>query len=274
MGHTLLMRDSSSRPDEPALSLIVPAFNEAGCIGDTITRLQHYLESVGLSWEVIVVDDGSEDGTPETVAGYAEKDERVRLVRGAHRGKGAAVRRGMVAARGGWRFLADADLSMPPDNIGRFFAAVRESADTPHVAIGSREAPGALRVGEPWTRHVIGRVFNLVVQALAVPGIRDTQCGFKLFSAEAAEALFPRQRLDSFAFDVEVLFLAQRAGARVCEVGIEWHCRVDSRVSAARGAKAFADVMRVRWNAWRGRYADLPSLAGRPPRCTVDHAWC
>jgi hypothetical protein len=159
----------------------------------------------------------------------------------------------MLEAIGAWRFMADADLSMPPDNIGRFFAVLRESPST-DILIGSREAIGSRRIGEPWRRHAAGRLFNYLAQALGVPGIRDTQCGFKMFSAEAARALFPQTTIDGFAFDVELLFLARRSGFRIKEVGIEWHCRVDSRVSLWRGIAAFGDIVRVRWNAWRGRY--------------------
>lgn len=262
---------NSASAETPTLSVVIPALNEEQCIADSIHRLRAYLVTTGISWELIVVDDGSEDRTASIVQGIADADERVLLLSGTRRGKGAAVRRGMLAARGAWRFMADADLSMPPDNIGRFFAALAAAEATTHLAIGSREAPGARRVGEPWTRHVIGRVFNVAVQAVAVPGIRDTQCGFKLFSAEAVEALFPRLTIDSFAFDVELLFLAQRAGAVVREVGIEWHCRLDSRVSTRRGATAFIDVLRVRWNAWRGRYRGLDQFARTAPRCPLNH---
>jgi dolichyl-phosphate beta-glucosyltransferase len=122
-----------------------------------------------------------------------------------------------------------------------------------------------VRVGEPWHRHVVGRVFNVLVQMLAVPGIQDTQCGFKMFSAEAAEALFGCSRLDGLAFDVEVLFLARRAGLSVPEVGIEWHARRDSRVNVRLGVTAFADIVRVRWHAAIGRYPVLAFNPVAPP---------
>jgi glycosyltransferase involved in cell wall biosynthesis len=249
----------------PLFSVIVPAYNEAAGITGTVERLARYLAGTALSWEIVVVDDGSADATAATVEALAASDARVRLVRGGRRGKGAAVRRGMREASGTWRFMADADLSMPPENIGRFFTALKGPGPAPHVLIGSREAPGAQRVGEPWRRHVVGRAFNLLVQALVLPGIQDTQCGFKLFSAESAAALFPRATIDGFAFDVEVLTLARRAGYGVREVGIEWHCRSDSRVSAWRGAAAFADILRVRWNAWTGRYRGIPGPAPSGP---------
>jgi glycosyltransferase involved in cell wall biosynthesis len=249
----------------PILSVIVPAYNEAAGIASTVGRLSQFLAGTALSWEIVVVDDGSADATASTVEGLAAKDAHVRLVRGGRRGKGAAVRRGMLEAAGSWRFMADADLSMPPENMSRFFAALERADAALHVLIGSREAPGAERVDEPWQRHVVGRVFNLLVQAILLPGIQDTQCGFKLFSAEAVTALFPRTTIDGFAFDVEVLTLARRAGYGVREVGIEWHCRRDSRVSMGRGAAAFLDVVRVRWNAWSGRYRGIPAPAASGP---------
>jgi glycosyltransferase involved in cell wall biosynthesis len=246
-------------------SVIVPAYNEATGIAVTVGRLASYLEGLPLSWEIIVVDDGSADATAATVEAFAAAHAHVRLVRGGRRGKGAAVRRGMLEAVGTWRFMADADLSVPPENIGRFFAALKSATPAPHVLIGSREAPGAERVGESWQRHVAGRAFNSLVRLLLLPGIQDTQCGFKLFSAEAVTALFPRTTIDGFAFDVEVLTLARRSGYGVREVGVEWHCRSDSRVSIWRGAAAFADILRVYWNAWSGRYRGIPAPSTSGP---------
>ena len=259
------MTPASSSTPAPLFSVIVPVYNEAAGIATTVDRLSRYLGSTPLSWEIVVVDDGSADTTGAIVEALAAADGHVRLVRGGRHGKGAAVRRGMLEAVGTWRFMADADLSMPPENIARFFGALKRADPAPHVLIGSREAPGAARVGEPWRRHVVGRAFNLLVQMVVLPGIQDTQCGFKLFSAEAVTALFPRTTIDGFAFDVEVLTLARRAGYGVREIGIEWHCRPDSRVSLWRGAAAFADILRVRWNTWTGRYQGIPAPAASGP---------
>jgi len=247
----------------PFLSVVVPAFNEEGRIARTISQVLAELERLAVDAELIVVDDGSTDRTASRVADAALADARVTLVRAGHAGKGAAVRRGMLAARGTWRFLADADLSMPISELARFLdAAQRGDGD---IFVGSREAAGARRIGEPWVRHAIGRVFNWMVKIVVLRGIDDTQCGFKLFSAEAATALFPRTTIAGFAFDVEVLTLARLAGYGVREVGIEWHCRPDSRVSAWRGAAAFADILRVRWNSWTGRYRGIPAPAASGP---------
>jgi dolichyl-phosphate beta-glucosyltransferase len=249
------------------ISVVVPAFNEAANIETTIGRLRDYLDGEQLSWELIVVDDGSTDGTAALVRAVAARDPRIRITVGSRKGKGAAVRSGLLNAQGAWRFMADADLSMPPDNIGRFFAALRESPET-DILIGSREAAGAQRIGEPWRRHAAGRLFNYLTQALGVRGIRDTQCGFKMLSADAVRALCPQTTIDGFAFDFELLFLARRFGFAVREVGITWLCRVDSRVSLWRGMAAFGDIARVRWNAVRGRYARGPF----PRRHWAEHS--
>ena len=239
-------------------SVVVPAYNEVSGIRDCIEQMGAQLDTLGGAWEVVVVDDGSADATAAIVEEMGARDARIRLVRGRHRGKGAAVRTGMLEARGDWRFMADADLSMPPDNLERFASAVRRDPSL-HVVIGSREAEGARRVGEPWSRHAIGRVFNWVARLLAVRAIRDTQCGYKLFSGESAAVLFRHQTIDGFAFDVELLLLARRAGFPIAEVGIVWICRTDSRVGFRRGLAAFGQLLRIRWNAWRGRYAALPA---------------
>lgn len=247
------------------LSIVIPAYNEEASIGPTLQALRGHLGGLDLSWEVVVVDDGSDDGTATVVAQQVGEDARIRLIRGGRLGKGGAIRRGILSARGAWRFMADADMAMPVDNLDRFLTAARR-ADAPHIVIGSREGPGSQRIGEHPARHVIGRVFNGWVRLLVLPGIADTQCGFKLFSAEAAEALFPRLTIDGFAFDVELLVLARRAGFAVQEAGIVWHGRADSRVAVGRGAGAFGDVVRIWWKRLTQRYG--PAAAGRaaPPR--------
>lgn len=240
----------------PALSVVVPTLNEEGCIDEFLERVSRFLQSRASSWEIIVVDDGSDDATVARVEQRIAVDPRVRLVRQQHCGKGAAVRRGMLAAQGAWRLMADADLSVSPDDWSVLLDAAAERSPAAVIA-GSREAPGARRIGEPLTRHLIGRVFNSIVQFLVLPGIQDTQCGFKLISADAARTLFPHLTIEGFAFDVELLFLARRAGFRIREVGVVWVCRIDSRVRLGRGAVAFADVARIRLRHIGGRYRHL-----------------
>ncbi len=236
----------------PDLSIVVPALNEQRQIPALIERVRTYLTASPWSWELVVIDDGSADQTAAMVEQEGRRDSRVRLVRGERRGKGAAVRRGLLEARGNWRFMADADLAVPIDQLPRFMHALTDAqAD---IVIGSREAAGAERVGESAARHALGRVFNAVVQAIALPGIADTQCGFKMLRRSAAERILPLLTIDGFAFDVEMLFIARRAGLRIVEVGVVCQYEPGSRVNPGRGAKAFADVLRIRWNAWRGRY--------------------
>lgn len=223
----------------------MPAYNEEAVIGRFLDSVRAEVSPLGITWEVLVVDDGSADKTVAIAreAGYA--DGRIRVLETAHRGKGAALREGFLAARGRWVFMADADLSMPWDNLRRFLDVATEQS-APDVIIGSREAPGAQRTGEAWSRRFSGRVFNALVRMFAVPGIHDTQCGYKLLSAEAVAALAPHLTIDGFAFDVELLYLARLAGFEIREVGIACHCRQDSRVRVRMGIEAVVDVLRVR----------------------------
>lgn len=200
-----------------------------------------------------MVDDGSTDDTAARVDGFAATYPQItiRIQRNPHRGKGGAVQAGMLLAQGEYRFLCDADLAMPIEQVERFLPSARNDFD---IAIGSREVTGAHRFNEPAYRHLMGRVFNLVVRLVAVPGIQDTQCGFKCFRAAAAEALFPRQTIDGFAFDVEILYLARRMGLRLVEVPIEWHHDPRSKVSPLQ------DTARMFWEAVKVRLKKRPGL--------------
>jgi hypothetical protein len=176
----------------------------------------------------------------------------------------------MLAAQGDWRLMTDADLSVSPTEWAAFLDAA--AASGAEVVIGSREAAGSRRIGEPVARHLIGRTFNWVVRLFALPGIHDTQCGFKLVRADVAQRVFPHVTLDGFAFDVELLFLSRQAGFRVREVGVVWVCRKDSRVSMRKGAAAFGDVLRIRLNAWRGHYRAAPISQAASPGGDKDGA--
>ncbi|MBV8713888.1 MAG: glycosyltransferase family 2 protein [Chloroflexi bacterium] len=236
----------------PRLSLVLPAFNEQARLPYTLSEVERYVCAEQLDCEVIVVDNGSRDATSVVVQQAAARFPRLRLLRTDRRGKGLAVRTGVLAAQGDVVLFADADLSWSVSDIPRFCSMV--DADRP-VVIGSREGFGARRLGEPGYRHLMGRVFNRVVQTLAVPGIEDSQCGFKAFTREAAQSLFQRQRLDGWGFDVEVLYLAQRLGYAITVVPLRWEHKDDSRVVPVRDALLMlADVARVRVNAWRGVY--------------------
>lgn len=233
------------------LSIVIPAFNEAARIGGTLTALREQLPR-DLRWDIIVVDDGSADETAAIVVQAAESDPRVRVVREPHRGKGGALRAGLLAAGGERRFMCDADLSMPVGELPRFLEALPAQCD---IAIGTREGLGARRVGEPAYRHVAGRIFNRLVRAAAVSGVDDTQCGFKMFTAAAAQAIFPWITIEGWAVDIEILCIAAMRGLRVKEIPIEWHYRDRSQVSLVRDSLRMArDVMKIRLNAARGRY--------------------
>jgi dolichyl-phosphate beta-glucosyltransferase len=235
---------------EVQLSVVIPAYNEADRLPPTLERVFTYLRGRDASFEVIVVDDGSRD---ETVARARAAGATV-LPNEVNRGKGYSVRRGMLAARGARRLMTDADLSTPIEDLGRLMAALDGGFD---VAIGSRALPDSnVEVHQPWYRENMGRVFNGLVRLLAVPGLKDTQCGFKLFTAEAAQAAFSRALLDGFSFDVEALYLARRHGFRIAEVPVTWRNDAASRVGLWSGFRAFPDLLRIRWNAWTGAYAD------------------
>jgi glycosyltransferase involved in cell wall biosynthesis len=227
-----------------SLTVVIPAFNEARVIPETLRQLSVYLGGTDWDWDILVVDDGSSDGTAAIVDEVAKQDRRVAVLREPHRGKGGAVKAGMLAARGEYRFLCDADLSMPPHELPRFLPPALGEAD---VAIGSREGAGAKRVGEPWLRHATGRIFNLAIRWIVIDGIPDTQCGFKMFTAAAAAAVFRDVTLEGWAFDVEALAIARHRGLRVVAVPIEWHYRHTSKVSLFRDAwEMLQDLFRIR----------------------------
>lgn len=202
--------------------------------------------------EVLVIENGSTDHTYELAQEYARHHERLRVIRAEGRGKGLAVHRGMFEARGEYRLMCDADLSMPVDEINKFLPPMLGDFD---VAIASREAHGAVRYNEPFYRHLGGRGINLIIRALILPGLNDTQCGFKCFRANAAQDLFQHQTLFGWSFDIELLFLAKRHQYRVTEIPIHWYYRDESKVNALRDAlRMIGDIFRIHANARRGLY--------------------
>lgn len=238
--------------DAITLSIVIPAFNEERRLAATLEALRDHLGRQPWDWEIRVVDDGSRDDTARIADAVAEREPRVVVQREPHRGKGGAVKAGLMAARGMYRFICDADLSMPIAELGRFLPPIATGFD---VAIGSREGVAARRVGEPAFRHLMGRLFNRVVQWLTLPGIEDSQCGFKMFTASAVASIFPLVTVDGWAFDVEVLTIARAHRLRVIEVPIEWHYREESRLSMLRdGARMLGELVRIRMRALRGAY--------------------
>jgi len=226
-----------------SLSVVIPAFNEEKRLPGTLAAILPFLRSRGETFEVVVVDDGSTDGTVEA-ARRAGPEVRV-LQNPGNRGKGYSVRHGMLDATGAWRLMSDADLSTPIEELDTLQGALKGGVQ---IAIASRAVSGAnLEKRQSIMRESSGRFFNLLVRALHLPGIRDTQCGFKLFSAAAAEAAFRDSTLDGFAFDVEALVRARRAGFAIREVAVTWRNDEQSRVSLGRGLAAFVDLFRLKF---------------------------
>jgi glycosyltransferase involved in cell wall biosynthesis len=238
--------------DAVSLSVVIPAYNEERRLGATLDRVCRFLSGQPWQWEVRVVDDGSHDGTAAIAETTGTREPRVRVQREPHRGKGGAVKAGLLAADGQYRFICDADLSMPIAELQRFLPPALTGFD---VAIGSREGVAARRIGEPIHRHLMGRLFNVGVRWLTLPGIQDSQCGFKMFTADAVRAIFPQVTVDGWAFDVEVLTIARARGLRVVEVPIEWHYRRESQINMVRdGFAMLREVLRIRARAMRGLY--------------------
>jgi GT2 family glycosyltransferase len=258
---------------QPLLSIVIPAYNEERRLPRTLRAVLDYLDRQDYRSEVLIADDGSADRTAALVEQVAAQNPSVRLLRLDHRGKGFAVRAGALAAQGVYVLLCDADLAVPIDEWEKLRPWLEDGYG---VAIGSREGLGARRLGEPWYRHLMGRVFNLIVQVVAVGGIQDTQCGFKALTRVAARDLFQRVQLYGdnarqvqgaavTAFDVEVLFLARKRGYRIREVPVLWHYGEETKVSPLRDSyRNFRDVLKVRWNALRGRYQDLDAPLPAP----------
>jgi dolichyl-phosphate beta-glucosyltransferase len=243
--------------DLPFLTIVVPAYNEAHRLPNTLQRVMDFVESRPEWLDVLVVNNNSRDDTRAIAERFAAAHPRLRVVDQPVQGKGAAVRKGIFEAQGQYVFICDADLAMPIEELPRFYP---ETLGTDYdIAIGSREAPGARRYNEPWYRHVMGRVFNFIVRTLAVPAVQDTQCGFKAFRRESALPLFEAQTIDGFAFDVEILAIARRWGYDVIEVGIPWYYGTGGSVSPVRDSlRMFREVLHIRRNVQAGCYDRSP----------------
>jgi dolichyl-phosphate beta-glucosyltransferase len=246
----------------PEISVIIPAYNEQDRIAPTLRSVSRYFRTRGTSVEIIVVDDGSRDGTSDMVTEMSAEMGELRLIRlAANSGKGCAVRTGVVNALGGRIVFADADGATPIEEIVRLEAALDAGAD---VAIGSRaKHQDGVRVKAKLYRRVMGRAYHALVSLLTVSGIEDTQCGFKLFQAPVAQDLFCRMRMNGFSFDVEVLMMAQRGGYSIAEVPVNWTHQPGSRVNLVTDSVRMArDLFVIQSHALRGHY-DQPHLALR-----------
>ena len=238
----------------PFLSVIIPAYNEEKRLPGTLDQVFDFLLQQKYTFEVIIVENCSSDRTLEIAQAFAQQhNPNCLVVQETVPGKGSAVRRGMLTARGQYRFMCDADLSMPIAEINRFLPPALNGYD---IAIGSREAAGAVRYNEPYYRHLGGRLVNFMIQALILYGLNDTQCGFKCFSAHAAEDIFRAQKLSNFSFDIELLFLAQLRAYHIEEIPISYYYSTETTLSPIRAAFQMAkDILTIRRNARRGLYA-------------------
>jgi dolichyl-phosphate beta-glucosyltransferase len=227
------------------LSVVVPCFNEESRLPSSLAAAQAYLEATGRAYELILVDDGSRDCTPRLIHDAERANPQVcGISLPENRGKGRALAAGVLASRGELVLLSDADFSAPIEELPKLEAAIAAGAA---VAIGSRAKRGAREVDQPLHRRAMGKGFNLVVQALLLPGLWDTQCGFKLFRGQVARDLFGRMRTDGFAYDVEVLYLARRSGWEVSEVPVRWINSTTTRVQTVRhSSEMLMDVLRIR----------------------------
>ena len=232
------------------ISVVIPAYNEAERLGSTLERAVDYLSRRNLSYEVLVVDDGSRDRTIQVAEAFADRGVRV-IRHEQNRGKGAAIKTGVLASRGAEVLLSDADASTPIEELERL---QRRSPEAP-VVLGSRAVAGAdIRQHQPFYREVMGKTFNLIIRIAGVRGLNDTQCGFKLLEGEAARAIGAKLTIDGFAYDVELVFLARRLGYKVVEVGVVWIDSPDSRVDPVRSSLAMLrDVVRMRIRHSGGR---------------------
>jgi glycosyltransferase involved in cell wall biosynthesis len=249
------MADDAQRPI--ALSIVIPAYNEAHRLPASLELARAFLNADGLSAEVLVVDDGSEDGTAAVIEAAQRDWPALKLLRQAHAGKGAAVRLGVAQAVGEQVALADADFSMQITEFRRFMSDALGDYD---IAIASREATGARRYGEPEYRHIMGRIFNRLVQWLLLPGIEDTQCGFKFLRRAVARDIIGQLTIDGWGFDVELLYIARQHGYQIREIGVPWRYGSDSRVSPLRDTLTMIrDIGTVWLNSRKGRYDPLPA---------------
>ena len=243
-----------TKDNAPYLSIIFPAHNEESRLLDALTKVDGYLKKKAFAAEVVVVENASTDETLSIANAFAASHSYVTVLHSDVPGKGLAVQKGVLAARGQFRFICDVDLSMPVEEIDKFLPSTGEKYD---IAIASRETKGAVRHNEPLYRHLIGRVFNGLVQMLVLPDLNDTQCGFKCFSAEAAEKLFSRMTIPGWTFDVEILAIARKMKLKVIEVPIHWYYHEHSKVHVMRDSLRMAmDLLIIRKNLRRGTYAD------------------
>ncbi|MDS1029675.1 glycosyltransferase family 2 protein [Bacillota bacterium LX-D] len=228
------------------LSVVIPAYNEEKRLPKTLQKISSFLQGKDYAYEILVVNDGSKDGTKQVAEDFQKKDLNIRVIDNPQNmGKGYAVRNGMLQARGQYFLFTDSDLSTPIEELDKFWSKFQEGYQ---VVIGSRALKNSvIKVSQPFYRVLMGKTFNVIVRFLFWTRIKDTQCGFKCFTQEAAQAVFPKQQIWGFGFDVEVLFIARKLGYKICEYPVEWVNSPDTRVSALKDSlKMFWELLKIR----------------------------
>lgn len=248
---------------KPFLSVVVPAYNEEHRLRDSLVQIRSYLENRALRFEILVVNDGSTDRTGEIAERcvYENEISKLRVLHeDANRGKGYCVRRGMLEVTGKLALLTDADLSTPVEEMPVLENKVLDEGCA--IAFGSRDlAESQIEIHQPWYRERGGQLFNRLVRIVTGLPYRDTQCGFKLFNMMACRAIFEKQRIDRYAFDVEILFIAERWGLKACEVPVHWRHAVGSKIRLIPDAPMTAlDLLRIRWFHLTGAYRRQPAM--------------
>ena len=236
----------------PFLSIIIPAYNEENRLPATLTDVGSFLNQQPYAAEAWIIDNNSSDRTAEIIQQFSRDNPLIQGIFERKQGKGAAVKTGMLKAQGEYLFMCDADLSMPISEVNKFLPPTLNDVD---IAIASREAKGAIRYDEPLIRHLGGRLMNWLIQIFALPGLNDTQCGFKCFSADVARDLFTNQTLPGWAFDIELLYIARQRGYSIKEIPIPWRFSSESKVNAVQDAIIILrDILTIRQNHKRGLY--------------------
>lgn len=248
----------------PTYSIVIPAYNEGARLGASLEKVLAYVHGQRWDAEIIVVNDGSRDRTAEIVRDLAHKDSSLRLIDNpGNHGKGYSVRNGILEARGQVILFSDADLSSPIEEAPKLFQALERGAD---IAIGSRWLRAETQTQrQPLYRQLFGRVFNLMLRITLGLRFKDTQCGFKVFTRSAAQAIFPLQRIERWGFDPEILFLARKFGLKVEEVPVSWGHSGGTRLHPLTdGTRMFMEMLRIRWYDFAGKYRNLKPAAAQP----------